>query len=68
VLFSQDDWVVIAEGIAPGDRVVLSDLIPAVPGMLLDPRPDTELAAELARLGEPHRSTTAAPRPPEPSR
>jgi RND family efflux transporter MFP subunit len=61
LLFSQDDWAVVAEGIAPGDRVVLSDLIPAVPGMLLDPQPDTELAADLAGLGEPERPAPAQP-------
>jgi RND family efflux transporter MFP subunit len=69
VLFSQDDWVVIAEGISPGDRVVLSDLVPAVPGMLLDPRPDTELTAALERLDQSARSTPSEQtEPPEPSR
>jgi RND family efflux transporter MFP subunit len=68
LLFSQDDWAVIAEGVAPGDRVVLSDLIPAVPGMLLYPQPDAELAAALARLGQPERPAAAGsgdqPEPP----
>ena len=59
VLFSQDDWAVIANGVEPGDLVVLSDLIPAVPGMLLDPRVDSELTAELARLRQREPSSQA---------
>jgi RND family efflux transporter MFP subunit len=69
LLFSQDEWAVIAEGIAPGDRVVLSDLIPAVPGMLLDPQPDAELTAELASLGQTGRPSKAGSSDqPEPQR
>lgn len=48
ILFSQGPLSVIAEGVHAGDRVVLSDLVPAVEGMLLDPRPDE--AAETALL------------------
>jgi hypothetical protein len=59
VLFSQDDWAVIADGVEPGDRVVLSDLIPAVPDMLLDPRVDSGLTAVLARLKQPEPSSQA---------
>jgi multidrug efflux pump subunit AcrA (membrane-fusion protein) len=47
VLFDQD-WVsVIESGVKPGDRVVVSDLVPAVDGMLLQPQVDIELGAEL---------------------
>jgi len=48
----QDDLAVIDSGIEPGDRIVISDLIPAVVGMLLNPQPDdavlTRLKAEAA--------------------
>jgi len=33
----------------PGDRVVVSDLSPAIEGMLLKPEVDAELAADLER-------------------
>lgn len=51
VLFDQDGNSVIASGLEPGERVVLSDLVPVVDGMLLDPRPDLELAEQLQALG-----------------
>lgn len=35
--FAQDGRVVIAEGLAPGDRVVIDDIAPAIPGMALTP-------------------------------
>jgi multidrug efflux pump subunit AcrA (membrane-fusion protein) len=35
--FAQDGRVVIAGGLSPGDRVVLDDIAPAIPGMALDP-------------------------------
>jgi multidrug efflux pump subunit AcrA (membrane-fusion protein) len=35
--FAQDGLVVIAEGLAPGDRVVIDDIAPAIPGMALTP-------------------------------
>ncbi|MEY8843368.1 efflux RND transporter periplasmic adaptor subunit [Cribrihabitans sp. XS_ASV171] len=35
--FAQGDRVVIAEGLAPGDRVVIDDIAPAIPGMALLP-------------------------------
>lgn len=35
--FRQDGHVVIAAGLAAGDRLVLDDIAPAIPGMLLDP-------------------------------
>ncbi len=43
----QGDLAVIDKGLAPGARVVVSDLMPAVSGMLLAPEPDAD---ELARL------------------
>jgi multidrug efflux pump subunit AcrA (membrane-fusion protein) len=43
----QGSLVILGEGLALGTRVVVSDLIPAVPGMAIAPRPDTTLAARL---------------------
>lgn len=51
VLFTQEDYSVIASGLTPGERVVVSDLIPAVSGMLLRPRIDEELSAQLKLAG-----------------
>lgn len=34
------DLVVVGGGLQPGDRLLLDDLSPAIPGMLLDPLPD----------------------------
>lgn len=35
--FAQDGRVVIAAGLSPGDRVVIDDIAPAIPGMALTP-------------------------------
>lgn len=43
----QGDLAVIASGVSAGVRVVVSDLIPAIAGMLLAPRRDDALAARL---------------------
>ena len=43
----QGDLAAIAKGIAPGELVVVSDLIPAVAGMLLVPQSDDELQTRL---------------------
>jgi len=51
VLFSQGMVSVIAAGLEPGERVVVSDLVPAVEGMLLQTEVDEELTASLAALG-----------------
>ncbi|MDX2315172.1 MAG: efflux RND transporter periplasmic adaptor subunit [Gammaproteobacteria bacterium] len=51
VLFTQGEFSVIASGLAPGERVVVSDLVPAVSGMLLRPRIDEALSAQLKRVG-----------------
>jgi multidrug efflux pump subunit AcrA (membrane-fusion protein) len=45
----QGDLAVVRAGLEPGERVVVSDLIPAVAGMRLDPRLDTALAARMRR-------------------
>ncbi|MAX74535.1 MAG: efflux transporter periplasmic adaptor subunit, partial [Nioella sp.] len=35
--FTQDGRVIITEGLSPGDRVVIDDIVPAIPGMALTP-------------------------------
>jgi RND family efflux transporter MFP subunit len=47
VLFGQGTLSVIGAGLAPGERVVVSVLVPAVEGMLLEPRVDEVLTAKL---------------------
>ena len=44
---AQDDLVVVNEGLAPSERVVVSDLIPAIVGMRLEPALDVDLAEQL---------------------
>jgi multidrug efflux pump subunit AcrA (membrane-fusion protein) len=44
----QGDAVVVEEGLSAGDILIVSDLTPALPGMLLRTVPDDDLAAELA--------------------
>ena len=44
---AQSDLVVIEEGLAGGERLVASDLFPAIEGMLLEPVVDARLAARL---------------------
>jgi RND family efflux transporter MFP subunit len=51
VLFTQGPYSVIASGLATGERVVVSDVIPAVSGMLLRPQLDEELGAQLRVAG-----------------
>ena len=45
----QGDLAVVQSGLEAGDRLVVSDLIPAVAGMLIDPRPDQDERARLIR-------------------
>jgi len=51
LLFDQGAMSVVAEGLEPGDRVVVSDLVPAVEGMLLQVQVDEALSREIAVLG-----------------
>lgn len=43
----QGDLAAVDEGIEPGERIVVSDLTPAVAGMLLAPQPDERLQTRL---------------------
>ncbi len=45
----QEQFICITGEIAAGDRVVVTDLVPAIAGTLLAPRPDDEAVAALAR-------------------
>lgn len=40
--FAQDGRAIITEGLVPGDRIVLDDITPAIPGMALTPVEVTE--------------------------
>ncbi|MDZ7749440.1 MAG: efflux RND transporter periplasmic adaptor subunit [Halofilum sp. (in: g-proteobacteria)] len=51
-------FAVIADGLAAGERVVVSDPVPAIAGMLLAPSTDAETAAALATEA---RGTAACP-------
>jgi multidrug efflux pump subunit AcrA (membrane-fusion protein) len=45
--FSQTNFYVVNSGVNPGERIVVSDLIPAIDGMLLEPIEDVELDKQL---------------------
>lgn len=47
VAFSQGGFSVLAKGVKPGQRIVVSDLVPAVDGMLLDPVEDKKTKMNL---------------------
>jgi multidrug efflux pump subunit AcrA (membrane-fusion protein) len=51
VLFHQGPLSVVDDGVAAGDQVVVSDLVPAVSGMLLSPVPDEALQTLLQNAG-----------------
>ena len=44
----QGDVVVIEKGLEPGERIVVTDLVPAIEGMLLEPRLDEALMQQVA--------------------
>ncbi|OQY50428.1 MAG: hypothetical protein B6230_06360 [Desulfobacteraceae bacterium 4572_89] len=52
--FQMEDMAVLSTGVEQGERLVLSDLIPAVEGMLLKPVPALDIAEQLRQkaLGE----------------
>ena len=45
--FSQGNLVCLQEGLQPGERLVISDPVPAIEGMLVEPVPDEESAQTL---------------------
>lgn len=48
----QPEFAVIASGISEGERIVISDLIPAIEGMLLAPHDDQQAAHRLKQMAE----------------
>lgn len=48
VVYTQGDVAVLAGGLSPGTRVVVSDPTPAIEGMLLSPSPAEDTAARIA--------------------
>lgn len=46
------DFAVISEGVSEGDMVVLTDLVPAIEGMLLEPVIDEQAVGEIRAFGE----------------
>ena len=50
--FFQEDFAVLSDGIVAGERVVVSDPVPAIEGMLLDPEVDFELARRIIAQAE----------------
>lgn len=45
--FSQQGYAVLEQGVKPGERIVVSDLITAVEGMLLDPQEDRKVERQM---------------------
>ena len=64
----QGDLVVIDAGLEAGERIVVTDLIPAITGMLLAPHDDTDLMRRLREDAsrQPGASPDASGHPPDP--
>ncbi|WP_201244155.1 efflux RND transporter periplasmic adaptor subunit [Halochromatium salexigens] len=60
VAFEQGGLAVIAAGLAPGDRVIVDEPLPAIDGMQVNPRPDPALEA---RLKDEAQAPAQAPQP-----
>ncbi|MBV1862718.1 MAG: hypothetical protein KUG77_30125 [Nannocystaceae bacterium] len=48
VAFVQDTYACVRSGVKAGDQVVLTDVVPAIEGTLLEPRVDTRAVQQLA--------------------
>jgi multidrug efflux pump subunit AcrA (membrane-fusion protein) len=48
----QPEYAAVADGVEAGERVVVSDLVPAITGMRLEGAPDNELLERLKRSAE----------------
>lgn len=53
-LFQPEFAIVSGDTLEAGDNIVISDLVPAIEGMLLSPLPDSELASRLQNLVAGH--------------
>jgi hypothetical protein len=57
----QPEYAIIADGVSPGDTLVVSDLFPAIDGMPLQGEPDPEVHRRLlAAAGGPNDEADAA--------
>ncbi len=45
--YSQGNLVSIKKGITPGEKIIVTDIIPAIEGMLLAPQTDNDLLTSL---------------------
>jgi hypothetical protein len=50
VEFTQDGYSILTSGLAAGERLVVSDVSPAIDGMLTEPTMDNEAVAELKKM------------------
>jgi multidrug efflux pump subunit AcrA (membrane-fusion protein) len=48
--WQQGELAVVSNGLKPGDRVILNDLVPAIEGTLLSPRPDEQIRQWLHKM------------------
>lgn len=48
--WQQGELAVVSDGLEPGDRLILDDLVPAIEGMLLSPQPDESTAQWLRKM------------------
>ena len=48
IWFTQESLTIIKSGLSPGEKLIVTDIVPAVDGMLLEPTLDTELMNSLA--------------------
>lgn len=48
--WQQGELAVVSDGLKPGDRLVLDDLVPAIEGTLLSPRPDEQVRQWLHKM------------------
>ncbi|MCX4244238.1 efflux RND transporter periplasmic adaptor subunit [Paraliomyxa miuraensis] len=55
----QPEYACIAKGLSAGEQVVLTDLVPAIEGMLLDPVTDEEAGTKLAAAAAPSEAAAA---------
>jgi len=64
IAFEQGSLAVIATGLAPGDRVIVDDPLPAIDGMAVTPRNDPALEARLKEQAGGQASMEATPQQP----
>ncbi len=51
ISYHQGEFSIVESGVSAGDQLIISDLIPAVDGMLLKPQTDTTIEAQLKAAG-----------------